>query len=452
MHPILFVQKTARMNISKEQIDDLNAVITVNIDKKDYNDRVEKILKDYRKTANIPGFRKGHVPMGMVVKQYGQAVLVEEINKILQETLNKYITDEKLDVLGNPLPKENENFSWDAEDFTFEFELGLAPKFEVKLQGEEAITAYKITATEEMIDNQVVSIQKQYGKLTPTTAVVEGNVVVGLFENETANISKDASVELSNVQEKTQKLFIGAKVGDVITVNTKELYNNNQLLVSQVGITEDIKDTIDVDLTFTISEINERILADLNQELFDKLFGEGKVSTAAELKEKIKEDAEKQFEQQSDQQLLNTITESVIANTSFELPAEFLKKWLRTAGEKPLTEEEAAAEYEKSEKGLRFQLIEGKIITDNKLQITYDEIKENAKQLIKGQMAQFGQLNPEEKELEEITGRVLSNQEEVKRMSEQMMSQKLLTYYKETAKLEEKEVNFDKFAEEAYKN
>ena len=440
------------MNISKEQIDDLNAVVTVNIEKKDYSDRVEKILKDHRKNANIPGFRKGHVPMGMVVKQYGQAVLVEEINKIIQESLNTFLTEEKLDVLGNPLPKEDKNFSWDAEDFKFEFELGLAPEFEVKLQGKEAITAYKVTATEEMIDNQVVSIQKQYGKLTPTTTAVEGNVVVGLFENEAASISKESSVELSNVQEKTQKLFIGAKVGDVITVNTKELYTNNQLLVSQVGITEDIKDTIDVDVTFTVSEINERILADLNQELFDKLFGEGTISTAAELKEKIKEDAEKQFEQQSDQQLLNSITESIIENTTFDLPAEFLKKWLRTAGEKHLTEEEAIAEYEKSEKGLRFQLIEGKIITENKLQITYDEIKENAKVLIKAQMAQFGQLNPEDKELDEIVGRVLSNQEEVKRMSEQLMSQKLLTFYKETAKLKEKEVNFDKFVEEAYKN
>ena len=452
MQPILLVQKTARMNISKEQIDDLNAVVTVNIEKKDYNDRVEKILKDYRKTANIPGFRKGHVPMGMVVKQYGQAVLVEEINKIIQESLNEYLTEEKLDVLGNPLPKENENFSWDAEDFSFEFELGLAPKFEVKLQGDDAITAYKITATEEMIDNQVTSIQKQYGKLTPTTAVAEGNVVVGLFENETASISKDASVELSNVQEKTQKLFIGAKVGDVVTVNTKELYNNNQLLVSQVGITEDIKDTIDVDVTFTISEVNERILADLNQELYDKLFGEGNVTTSEELKEKIKEDAEKQFVQQSDQQLLNAVTESVIENTKFDLPADFLKKWLHVAGEKPLTEEEANAEYEKSEKGLRFQLIEGKIITENKLQITYDEIKDNARELIIAQMAQFGQTSPEDKQVDEIVERVLSNQEEVKRMSEQMMSQKLLAHYKETAKIEEKEVTFDEFVAEAYKN
>ncbi|WP_010180497.1 trigger factor [Aquimarina agarilytica] len=438
------------MNISKEQIDDLNAVVTVNIEKEDYSDRVEKILKDYRKNANIPGFRKGHVPMGMVKKQYGQAVLVDEINKLIQETLNNYLTEEKLDVLGNPLPKEQADFSWDAEKFTFEFELGLAPKFDINLQGKDAIKQYKIVATEEMIDNQVTSIQKQYGKLTPVDVVANDNVVAGLFENEEASISKQASVELDSLQEKTKEQFIGAKVNDVITVNTKDLFENKQLLVSQVGVAQDQIDAIDVDVTFTISEVNERILADLDQELFDKLFGEKNVTSVSELKEKIKEDAENQFAQQADQQLLNTVTESVIENTTFDLPADFLKKWLQVSGEKQLTAEEAAAEYEKSEKGLRFQLIEGKIITDNKLQITYDEIKDHAKELIKGQMAQFGQTNPEDKELEEISGRILGNQDEVKRISEQLMSQKLLAFYKENAKLEEKEITFDDFIKEVY--
>ncbi len=438
------------MNISKEQIDDLNAVVTVNIEKEDYSDRVEKILKDYRKNANIPGFRKGHVPMGMVKKQYGQAVLVDEINKLIQETLNNYLTEEKLDVLGNPLPKEQADFSWDAEKFTFEFELGLAPKFDVNLQGKEAIKQYKIVATEEMIDNQLKSIQKQYGKLTPVDVVANENVVAGLFENETASISKQASVELDSLQEKTKEQFIGAKVNDVITVNTKDLFENNQLLVSLVGVSQEQKDLIDVDVTFTVSEVNERILADLDQELFDKLFTDKSVTSVSELKEKIKEDAENQFAQQADQQLLNTITESVIENTTFDLPADFLKKWLQVSGEKQLTADEAAAEYEKSEKGLRFQLIEGKIITDNNLQITYDEIKDHAKELIKGQMAQFGQTNPEDKELEEIAGRILGNQDEVKRISEQLMSQKLLAFYKENAKLEEKEITFDDFIKEVY--
>jgi len=439
------------MNITKQQIDNLNAVLSVSIDKNDYSDRVENILKDYRKNANIPGFRKGHVPMGMVKKQYGKAVLVDEVNKLIQESLNNYITEEKLDLLGNPIPKEDANFNWDADDFNFEFEVGLAPEFEVNLQ-EGEITSYKISATEEMIDNQVESIQKQYGSLKPVDAVVEGNVIAGKFENETEEISKDSSIEFSNLQEGTQKQFLGAKVGDVLTVNTKDLFENNQLLVSSVGVNQADKDEADFDVNFTITEVNERILAELDQELFDKLFGEGEVKSVTELKDKIKEDAEKQFVQQSDQQLLNSVTESVIENTKFDLPAEFLKKWLRVAGEKPLTEEEAAAEYEKSEKGLRFQLIEGKIIKDNNLQISYEEIQENAKTLIKAQMAQFGNANPTDEEVDQIVGRVLTNQEEVKRMSEQMMSQKLLGFYKENAKLNEKEVTFEEFIEEAYKN
>ena len=440
------------MNISKEQIDDLNAVVTVDIEKKDYTDRVEKILKDYRKNANVPGFRKGHVPMGMVKKQYGKAVMVDEINKLLQESLNDYLFEEKLDVLGNPLPKEQENFNWDAENYKFEFELGLAPKFEVALQGKKPITSYKIKATDEMVDNQIKSIQKQYGKLTPVDAVQEGNIVAGTFENEETGINKQVSIELDELQKKTQKQFTGAKVGDVISISTKDLFENSQLLVSKLGIAQDQKDAIDVVVNFTISEINERILADLDQELFDKLFGEGNVNSVTELREKIKEDSENQFVQQSDQQLLNTVTESVLENTKFDLPADFLKKWLQFSGEKQLSAEEAADEYEKSEKGLRFQLIEGKIITENNLQITYDEIKDYAKQMIKNQMAQFGHLNPEEKELEEITGRILGNKDEVKRISEQLMSQKLLAYYKENANLKEKEVTFEEFVKEAYKS
>jgi len=438
------------MNISKEQIDNLNAVVTVEIKKEDYSDRVEKILKDYRKNANIPGFRKGHVPMGMVKKQYGQAVIADEVNKLIQESLNNFLTEEKLDILGNPLPKDQEHFSWDTEDFKFEFELGLAPNFEIHLNGKDALTSYKIIATEEMIDNQKQSIQKQYGKLNPIDAVVSGSLIAGKFENNTEGISKETTIELDNVQEKTQKLFIAAKIGDVITVNTKELFENNQLLVSQIGVAQADKDLADFEVNFTINEINERILAELNQELFDKLFTDGSVKSLDDLNAKIKEDAENQFTQQSDQQLLNTVTESVIENTPFDLPSEFLKKWLRTAGEKSLTEEEAIAEYEKSEKGLRFQLIEGKIIKDNNLQVQFEEIKEHTKILIKGQMAQYGQMNPEDSELDGIVQRVLGNQEEVKRISEQLISQKLLTYYKENAKLKVKEITFDDFIKEAY--
>jgi trigger factor len=188
----------------------------------------------------------------------------------------------------------------------------------------------------------------------------------------------------------------------------------------------------------------------LNQEFFDKLFGEGEVKSEAEMKEKIKTDSEKQFEQQSDQKLLNDITEKLIEDTKFDLPSEFLKKWIQVSGEKELSNEEAADEYEKSEKGLRYQLIEGKIIKENNLLVQFDELKEFAKGFIKSQMAQYGHLNPQEEELENIAARVMGNQDEVKRLSEQLMSQKLLELYKEKANLKTKEISYENFVKEVY--
>ena len=221
--------------------------------------------------------------------------------------------------------------------------------------------------------------------------------------------------------------------------------------LSFVKTKEEAQD-LDIALAFTVSEINTQELADLDQELFDKLYGPGAIKTVSELKDKIKEDAERQFEQQSEQQLLNAITESLLENTKFDLPTEFLTKWIRATGEQPLTEDEAKDEFEKSKEGLRYQLIEGKIINDNNLQVTFEELKEFAKELIKGQMAQFGLNSPEDKELEDIAARILSNQEEVKRISDQLMSKKLLNYYKENAKLKVKEVNFEDFIKEVYKS
>ncbi|SEL18158.1 trigger factor [Aquimarina amphilecti] len=440
------------MNISKEQLDDLNAVVTVDIAKADYRDKVENILKDYRKNANIPGFRKGHVPMGLVKKQYGKAVLVDEVNKLLQDALNKYLTEEKLDVLGNPLPKEQENFDWDSDDYSFEFELGLAPKFDVKLNGKKAITHYKIVASDEMIDNQIKTIQKQYGKLVPKDAAEKDDLIAGTFVNEEKEIENQTTISLDKIKGKRNlDKFIGSKVGDVLTLKTKGLFSDDQDLVNALKVSQDDVKDLEVEVNFTISEINNQELAELDQELFDKIYGKDAVKTVTELKDKIKEDADRQFVQQSDQQLLNDVTESVLENTKFDLPSEFLQKWIQATGEQPLTEDQAKDEYEKSEKGLRFQLIEGKLINDNNLQVTFEELKEFSKNLIKGQMAQFGQMSPEDKELEDIAARILSNQDEVKRISEQLMSQKLLGYYKENVKLKEKEVSFDDFVKEVYK-
>ncbi|MBE16723.1 MAG: trigger factor [Dokdonia sp.] len=439
------------MDITRDQIDELNAVVKVAIAKDDYKEKVDSILKNYRKTANIPGFRKGHVPMGLVQKQYGKAVLVDEVNKLLQDALGKYLTEEKLDVLGNPLPKNQEEFDWDAEDFNFEFELGMAPKFEVKLKSKKAIPAYEIVADDAMIDNQIKTIQKQYGKISPQDTVTEDAEVTGAFLNEEAGIDHASTFEVATVKGKRNlDKFKEAKVGDVLTLKTKNLFKEPQDYRTALQKSDEEANELNAEVSFTITEINKREPADLDQELFDKLFGKDAVSSVTELKAKIKEDAERQFKQQSDQQLLNDVTERLIEETKFDLPAQFLQKWIQSTGEKPLTIEEAVEEYNRSEKGLRYQLIEGKIIEENKLQVTFEELKDYAKEMIKAQMMQFGQMNPEEKELDDIAARILGNQEEVKRLSEQLMNQKMLNFLKENANLKTKKVTFDEFVKEVY--
>ncbi|MDH5413296.1 MAG: trigger factor [Flavobacteriaceae bacterium] len=440
------------MNITKENIDALNAIVKIDITEEDYQSKVAKILQDYRKKANIPGFRKGHVPMSLVKKQYEKPVLIDEVNKLLQDSLSNFLVEEKLDILGNPLPKSQDDFSWDADTFSFEFELGLTPEFEVNLQPKKAITQYKIIADKKMLDGQAANILERYGKIISQKEVANNSNVTGTFVNTKKEIEKKSTFKIDSIKGKTNvKKLIGAKVGDVITLKTKGLFTDDHMLQNNLGVSHDDVHGLDVEVQLTIEEISFTEPANLDQELFDKLFGKDVVKTEKEFRAKLKEDAEKQFEQQADQQLLNAVTESLIENTKFDLPAEFLQKWLAVAGEKQLTEQEAAEEYNRSEKGLRYQLIEGKISKEHNLQVTFEELKEFAKGFIKSQMAQFGNANPEEKELEDIAGRILSNQDEVKRLSEQLMSQKLLTFFKENVKLKTKEVSFDDFVKEVYK-
>jgi trigger factor len=439
------------MNITKEQIDDLNAIVKVAITKEDYQDKVEQILKDYRKQANIPGFRKGQVPMGLIKKQYGKAVLVDEVNKLLQDNLNKYLTEEKLDVLGNPLPRQQDNFNWEAEELAFEFELGLAPEFEVPLKTKKSIPHYKIVADKKMIDEQVDRIRKQYGKLVSKSEIGKNDEIRGIYNNEEAGIDQKSTLELDKIKsKKAVSTLLGKKVGDVISLKTKGLFKEDYLLAAAVGISNEQAGELDIEVNFIVEEISEREPALLNQELFDKLFGKDEVASENELREKIRTDSEKQFEQQADQKLLNDVTERLIETTNFDLPAAFLKKWIQMTGEKQLSPEEAQDEYEKSEKGLRYQLIEGKIIKDHNIEIKFEELKEFTRNFIRSQMAQYGQLNPGDEELDGIAARILGNRDEVKRLSEQLMSQKLLTLFKEKANLKTKEVTYEDFIKEVY--
>lgn len=440
------------MNITKETVDALNAVVKVDIVAEDYQEKVDQVLNDYRRKANIPGFRKGHVPMGMVKKQYGKSVMIDEVNKLLQESLNKFLIEEKLDILGNPLPKLQEDFSWDSDTFSFEFELGLAPEFDVNLKSKKKVTNYTIKVEESLIDLEVENLQSRYGKMSAVEAATESSNVTGTFTSTERELEKKSTISVKDIKGKANlKKFVGAKVGDVLTLKTKNLFNEEHKLLGALGLTKEDMQAGDFNLTFAVEEITEIELADLDQELFTKLFADGSVNTVTELRARIEKDAAGQFQQQADQQLLNAVTEHLIENTKFDLPAEFLQKWLATAGEKELTQEEAVEEYNKSEKGLRYQLIQEKIMQENDIKIDYAELKEYAKGFIRAQMAQFGNMNPEDQELEDIAGRILANQDEARRLQDQLISQKLLTFYKENISFKNKEVTYENFVKEVYK-
>ena len=440
------------MDITRENTDALNAVVKVDIIADDYQPKVDKILVDYRKKADIPGFRKGHVPMGMIKKQYEKSVMIDEVNKLLQDSLNKYLTEEKIEILGNPIPRSQENFTWDTKNFSFEFELGLVPQFEVNLTSKKKITKYVINADDSLIDKEVENLQSRYGKMSAVDIINENTNVTGTFVNEEKEIENKSTINLSDIKGKTNlKKFVGSKVGDVIELKTKSLFSDDSKLMGALGLSNEEIEGLNIKVLFTIEETTEIELADLDQELFDKLFTDGSVKSVTELRNKIKEDAEKQFLQQADQQLLNSVTEFLIDNTSFDLPSEFLQKWLATAGEKQLTPEEAAEEYNKSEKGLRYQLIQEKILKENDIKLDYEELKEYAKGFIRTQMAQFGNMNPEDAELDDIANRILGNQEEAKKLQDQLMSQKLMTFYKEKMTFKTKKVTYEGFIKEVYK-
>ena len=436
------------MNINKQQVDDLNLVVSITIEKEDYAANVEKAIGDYRKNAVVPGFRKGHVPANMIRKQYGRAIKLDEINKQLQDNLYLYLNREKLNFLGNPLPKEGQTVDFDADDITFQFEVGLAPTFEVNLQPSTPIVRYEIVVDDAQIDQQVARIQKQFGKLVSKGEVMDGDSVevTGTFFNEEKGIDSQATFSLETLSDDARKVFVGKKIGDQFQLQTKGLFQDAHSLMHYLKVSHDEAHHLEVEVTFTLEEVNERESAVLDQELFNKLFPDGSVTSEEQLREKIREGAQ----QQADQHFLNTVTDYLIDNTQFELPAEFLKRWLRTTTEKELTQEEANEEYNRSERGLRYQLIEGKLLADNKLETTSKEIEDFAHEYVKAQLAQYGMPLDDSSYVEGIVERVLKNREEVQRIQQQLVFKKLIAFYKENVNLEVKKVSFDEFVKIAF--
>ena len=427
------------------------SVIEIEISPNDYQEKVQNILNDYRKKANIPGFRKGFVPMGMIKKQYELPVKVDEINKLVQNELGKYITENKLSIIGSPIPSEGDNINWKEENIKLSFDIAKKPTFKINFKPKKPIVYYNITADKSMINNQVEAYQNQYGKLISVQNIEDNTNIIGVFSCEKIDHTKDANFNSDLLLKATfKKIFLNAKVGDILKLNVSKIFKDENELHKITGIEKEKLNEVD-EIDFKINELNKNEKAETNNDFFKKVYPNETIKSLNEFKNKIKEDIEKQFVNQSDQKFLNDVTDSFIKETKISLPEDFLKRLMKLNSKEEISNEDLEKEYSNSENGIKYQLIEEKLLIENDIQINADSIKEFATKMIKNQMAAYGQKEPEQKELDSILSRILSNQEEVKRISNQIISEKLLLIYKEKINKKDKKVSYEEYIEIAYK-
>lgn len=438
------------MKITLNKKNKLSGIISIEIDKNDYEQKVNDVLKRYSKTAKIPGFRKGFVPIGLVKKQYGNAVKVDEINKLLDSSLKKYIQDEKLDILGGPIPHMDNDINWDSEIINFDFEIGYTPEFKINLKPKKPILKYEVKADKKMVDGQIKNIQSQYGKLISKPKVENNSEITANFNCTTDEINNSSMFKTDSLKPSFLKRIIGLKVGNELTEIGSKIFKENYELSRNLKIELEKAKNFKSEVSIKIEEINEREMADLDQDLFDKVFGKNSVKSVTEMKNKLSEDFVKQFQNQVDQKLMNDTIEYLIESTKINLPSEFLIKWMKLSSENKISIDEAKSEYEKSEKGMKYQLIESKIIIDNDLQVNFEDLKSFTTDIIKNQMLQYGQAIPDEKEVDGIVARVMSNKDEIKRLTEQLTSTRILNFFKDNFNYKTKKVSYDEYIKEAY--
>jgi trigger factor len=443
------------MKLTQSKAKDLMATITVEVKGADYSERVEKVLKDYRKTAEVPGFRKGKTPMGIINKKYRTSVIVEEVNKMLQDELYKHITAEKVRVLGSPMPIDEKPIDWENdEDFTFEYEVGLAPEFDVKITSKDKLNYYKIKADAKLVDGYCNDIAKRYGKMSNPEASVEGDLMFCTIEQLDVDgivmdngIKNDATVAMDYIADKKiKKQFVGVKTDDLITVNVIKAFTNHSDLGAMLNVVHAaIHNLTSEEFQFTVKNVNRLEPAELNVELFDKVYGPGAIKDEKEFKAKVKSEAEAQFVGESDRMLKNDVVTYFVDKLKLAMPNEFLKRWLVQTSEQPITMEMLETEYDMYAKSLQWQLIENKILENHSIKVSQDDVLAHTKVLISAQMKQYGQPEGDDKQLTDIATNILKNEEERKKVYDQIFDERTLAVYKENFKLTEKSVSYDEF-------
>jgi len=431
------------MNITRENTDDLNAILKVQVEKTDYEGNVEKVLRDYRKKANIKGFRPGMVPFGLIKKMYGRAVQIDEINKVVTENIQKFLTDEKIEILGDPLPRpdENEDIDFDTrESFTFSFDLGLAPVFETLLSKKNKVTYYEIAADDKMKNDYLDNYSRRYGSFEKADTSEEKDILKGKIEalDENGNPLPDGlfaddttlSVELVK-DEEIRNQFIGKKETDAVTFDLRKALPNDNEIAGLLKRKKEEIEKIDGNFRFTINEISRFRKAELNQELFDRIYGEGVIKTEEEFRSRVDEEIAATLRNESEYKLSLDLKKLAIEKSQFELPQEFLKRWLLKVNENN-TEEQIEKEFDK-------------IARESEIKITEEELKKEAENITRQQFRQYGLFYATDEQVSNYAVETLKREEDAKRIADKILEEKVILALKEIVKLETKTVTTEDF-------
>ena len=439
------------MNVSLKNIDPVNATLTISVAKEDYQPKVEKALNDIRKNMVLDGFRKGNAPKSRIQSMYGKSVQVDEVNKLVSDTLYNYIQENNLNVLGEPLPGKQEQDPLDfdnPEAYEFTFDIALAPEMNVKLTKADKLPYYAIRVSDDMIEKQIENFKSGYGNHILVDSVEARDMVKGTLIEQEGEIQHDHAVLMPHYMkdEEERKKFIDAKVGDVITFNPHKAYEGNAVeLASFLKIKKEEVAAHAGDFTFTISEITRYKEAELGQELYDKIYEPGTVTSEEAFKEKIKENIAKQLAPESDYKFILDAKQALEEKAQdIQFPDEFLKRWL-VASDDSRTAESLEADYPKILNDLKFHLIKEQIVKDNKIEITREAIEQKAAQIARAQFARYGMSNVPDHLLENYIQEMWKKKDNIRNLVDQAMEDQLIALFKEQATLETKEITQEEF-------
>ena len=446
------------MKITFECPDKINGLLTMTVEPADYQEKVEKTLKDYRKKAQVPGFRPGQVPMGLVKRQYGTAVKVDEVNRLLGEKLYEYIRENKIQMLGDPLPNQEKQVAQDFEkdgDLTFVFDIAVAPEFEAKLSGHDKVDYYVINVDDKLVDQQVQMYAQQGGEFVKAETFSGNDTMTGDLRQLDAegNTLEDGITTESGMimpayfgDEDQKKLFEGCKAGDIITFNPKKAYPNNDAEVAALLKLkkEEVAD-VTSDFSFQVTEIRHYQPAEVDQKLFDRVFGEGTVTDEKTFREKIAEQLKAQFVGSSDFKFLQDVRAHLEKKVGkLEFPEALLKR-IMLQNNKDKGEDFVEKNFEGSIKELAWHLIKEQIVAANNIKVEDDDIKRVAKEAIRAQFAQYGMSNVPDDVLENYADEQLKKRENIDNFVDRAVDLKLTETLKNVVKLNEKTVSLDEF-------